>query len=91
MYEDNAVLRLAPDVLSVEAEGETVMLSYSEGKYFGVRGAIRQLLDELREGATFAELVAAMTAKFGISEGEARDDLNGILSRMQGAGVVETV
>lgn len=89
MYEDDRMFRLASDVLSVEADGETVMLSYAEGKYFGLRGAIRQLLDQLRQGATFGELVAEMTAVFGVPTDQARDDLNQILGRMQGAGVLE--
>jgi hypothetical protein len=89
MYEDNRVFRLASDVLSVEADEETVVLSYAAGKYFGLRGAIRQLLDLLRQGATFAELMAEMTGTFGVSADQARDDLNQILNKMQGAGVLE--
>ena len=89
MYDDGRVFRLAPDVLSVETDGETVMLSYAGGKYFGLRGAIRQHLDQLRQGATFAELATAMSAAFGVSSDHARDDLNQILSRMQAAGVLE--
>jgi hypothetical protein len=90
MFDESTVFQLTPDVLSVEADGETVVLSYAEGKYFGLRGAVRQVLDLLRQGATFGELVARMTAKFNISAEQARDDLSQILEKMLGAGVVQS-
>jgi hypothetical protein len=80
--------RLADDVLTVESDDETVVMGYSSGKYFGVRGAVRHLLDGLRHSMTFEEMVADMATHFSIAAADARLDLEEIIPKLAAAGIV---
>jgi hypothetical protein len=82
--------RLAEGTLSVPVEEEAIILSISAGKYFGVRGAMRHLLEELRDGLSFDDMVERTCARYGIERARAREDLQEILPRLIDAGIVET-
>jgi hypothetical protein len=81
--------RLAEGVLSVELEEENILLSVGSGKYFGVRGAMRHLLEGLRDGLSFGEMVARTRDRYDVGREEAARDLRAILARLVGAGIVE--
>lgn len=80
--------RLADDVLTVEVDDETILMGYASGKYFGMRGAIRHVLDRLRCNSTLEEMAGDISAHFGVSIEVARGDLAGIFPKLLAAGLV---
>ena len=80
--------RLADDILTVETADETIVMGYESGKYFGMRGAVRHVLDNLRRSSTLAEMVRDVSAHFGIPAEVARRDLEGIFPKLLAAGIV---
>lgn len=80
--------RLAEGVLSVPVEDEAILLSIGTGKYYGVKGAARHLLEDLREGLAFDEMVARTCARFVVSPADAARDLEDMLPRLVDAGIL---
>lgn len=81
--------RLAEGVLSVPVEDEAILLTMGTGKYFGLRGAMRHLLEELREGLAFDAMVASICARYNVEPSEATRDLERMLPRLVAAGILE--
>src|SRR3954469_9091243 len=81
--------RLAEGALCVSLEQEAIILSLSAGKYFGVKGAMGYLIEDLRGGLTLAEMVERTCARFEVEPARASRDLQQILPRLIAAGIVE--
>lgn len=81
--------RLSDDVLSVPVEDESVVLSMASEKYFGVRGAMRHLLEGLRDGLSLDAMVADTCERYGVAPEVARQDIEEMLPKLIAAGIVE--
>ena len=83
------IYRLGEGVLSVPVEDESILLAMGSEKYFGVRGAMRHLLEGLRDGLSQEAMVADTCARYGVAPEVARQDLQAILPKLIAAGIVE--
>lgn len=83
------IYRLSDGVLSVPVEDESILLAMESGKYFGVRGAMRHLLESLRDGLSLKAMVADTCARYRVAPEVARQDLEAILPRLMAAGIIE--
>ena len=83
--------RIADGALCVPVDDEAIILSISLGKYFGIRGAMRHLLEELRDGLSFDEMVARTCARYRVGRGRAAEDLQRIVPHLINAGILEAV
>ncbi len=82
------VYRLSEDVLSVPVEDESILLAMGSEKYFGVRGAMRHLLEGLRDGLSLEAMVAETCARYRVTPDVARQDLLAVLAKLIAAGIV---
>lgn len=80
--------RFSADVLQVDVDSETMLLSYASGKYFGLTGAVGRVADNLRAGASLDDMARQLTEYYDVTEAAARDDLARILAELQAAGLV---
>lgn len=83
------IYRLSEGVLSVPVEDENVLLAMGSGKYFGVRGAMRHLLERLREGLSLEDMIADTCARYDVTPEAARRDIEAMLPKLIDAGIVE--
>jgi len=81
--------RLADGVISVPLEDEVVLLAMGSGKYYGIRGAMRYLLEDLREGLAFDAMVESSCARYDVAPEEAARDLDRMLPKLVEAGILE--
>lgn len=81
--------RLSGGVLSVPVENESILLAMGSEKYFGVRGAMRHLLEGLREGLSLEAMIAETCARYRVDAEMARQDLEAMLGKLIAAGIVE--
>ena len=81
--------RLREGVLSVSIAEESIVLAMGSEKYFGVRGAMRHLLEGLREGLSLDAMVADTCSRYQVSPEAARRDLEAMLPKLIDAGIVE--
>jgi hypothetical protein len=82
--------RLAEGVLSVPVEDEAILLSIGSGKYYGIKGAMRHLIEALRGGLPFEEMVARTCRRYDVGEEEAARDLERMLPRLLDAGIIQS-
>lgn len=80
---------MSEGVFSVPVEGESVVLAMGSEKYFGVRGAMRHLLEGLGEGLSLDAMVADTCARYAVTPEVARQDLEAMLPKLIAAGIVE--
>ncbi len=85
------IYRLSDGALSVPVEDETVVLAMGSEKYFGLRGAMRHLLDGLRDGLSLEAMVADTCARYRVAPDVARKDIEAVLPKLIAAGIVERV
>jgi len=85
---DQQSYRLAEGVLSVDLEEENMLLSVGSGKYFGLKGAMRHLLEGLRGGLSFDEMVALTCELYEVTREDAAQDLRQMLDKLIAAGIV---
>jgi hypothetical protein len=83
------IYRLSEGVLSVPVEDESILLEMGSEKYFGVRGAMRHLLEGLRDGLSLEAMVADTCARYRVAPEVARQDLEAVLPKLIAAGIVE--
>jgi hypothetical protein len=81
--------RLSEGVLSVPVEDESILLAMGSEKYFGVRGAMRHLLEGLRDGLSLEAMVAETCTRYRVAPEVARRDVEAILPKLIAAGIVE--
>jgi len=86
---DQTRYRLAQGLLSVDTGDENFLLSTNAGKYFGVKGAMRYLLEDMREGLSFDEMVTLTCNRYKVTKDEAERDLGDMLDKVVAAGIVE--
>jgi hypothetical protein len=83
------IYRLSEGVLSVPVEDESILLAMGSEKYFGVRGAMRHLLEGLRDGLSLEAMVADTCRRYRVAPEVARQDLEAMLPKLIAAGIVE--
>lgn len=76
------------DVLQVDVDSETMLLSYTSGKYFGLTGAVSRVADKLQDGASLDNMARHLVEYYDVTEAAARDDLARILTELQAAGLI---
>jgi hypothetical protein len=80
--------QLSTGVLYVETNGESVLMDYGSGKYFGLRGAAQVLLEPLRNGVTRPQMIDFVSTHYQIGREEAAADLDKLLPKLLDAGIV---
>jgi hypothetical protein len=82
------VFRLAPGVLHADLFGETVLLDHMRGKYFGLKGSVLHVFEQLRDGASLDDLVGRLMQVCNVDAAEAAKDLTAVLAALESAGLV---
>ena len=83
------IYRLNQSVFSVPMGDESIVLEMGAEKYFGVRGAMRHLLEGLRGGLSLDAMIAETCARYSVDREVARQDIEKMLPRLIAAGIVE--
>jgi hypothetical protein len=78
----------APQVLSQEVEGETVLLDPEEERCFVLDDVGTRLWQLLTEYCDLDIVMAQMLAEFEVEEATLRDDIDELLGRLRAAGLV---
>ncbi|HEX6039031.1 PqqD family protein [Longimicrobium sp.] len=79
----------ARDQVSVEVEGEAVILSLADGVYYGLDPVGARVWTLLEQPRTVAELRDAVVAEWEVDAPTAERDLLALLDALAGRGLVE--
>lgn len=75
-FEPSALLVRSPDIIASEVDGELVLISIQDGKYYGLDAVGSEIWRLLEEPRSVAALVAALQAHFdGDAEAIERETL----------------
>ena len=78
-----------PELLSVEMDGDLVMMSIESGNYFGVSGIGPQIWQLIETPRRVAELAEAICAEFEVDTETATADLKLFLGKLSENGMIE--
>lgn len=84
-------MRISPDVLFQEIEGETVLLDPNAEHYYALDDVGTRFWQLLNEHGDVDVAVAAMLGEFDVDEPTLRSDLDALLARLREAGLVTPV
>lgn len=82
-------IRRNPELLSVEMDGDLVMMSIESGNYFGVSGIGPHIWQLMETPRSLAELVESVCSEFEVDSATASADLLGFLGELSQNGMIE--
>jgi hypothetical protein len=68
-------LSRVPEILSSELDGELLLMSIEEGKYFALKGTARHVWDLVEKTCSFGDLCDQLGARYSASPGKIESDL----------------
>jgi hypothetical protein len=77
------------DLLSVEMDGDLVMMSIESGNYFGVSGIGPRVWDLLESPRRFGDLVSSVVDEYEVDAETAASDLSTFLGKLEENGMIE--
>jgi hypothetical protein len=77
-----------PDMRLTALDAEGVVLHLGTRKYFSVSESGVDLLEALAQPRTMDELVSVMTAKFDVTDGQARESVTAFLEHSLKSGII---
>jgi len=85
---DATRIRVSPDVLFQEVNGETVLLDLASERYFGLDAVGTVAWGVLEAGGDLGTAVETLLQRFEVDRHTARADLESLLDELAGAGLV---
>jgi hypothetical protein len=79
----------SPSVLAAEVDGEIVMMSIEQGRYFGLDDIGSDIWKRIEQPCSFAALVDALAADYEADRGTIAADVTALLTRMAEQDVVK--
>ena len=84
----NSKFVAAPDQVSSELAGESVILNLKTGLYFGLNEVGAKIWEQIQSPKTFQEICNAIIAEYEVSEEECKKDVEELLEEMITAQLV---
>jgi hypothetical protein len=82
------VISRSPSVLTAEVDGEIVMMSIEQGRYFGLDDIGSDIWKRLEQPCSFATLVDRLAADYDADRATIAADVEALLGRMAAQDVV---
>lgn len=77
-------LQRHPDLIAVDMDGDTVMMSIERGDYFGICGAVGpRVWDLLENPVTLADIVATLCAEYRVDAATCEADMRLFLQQLR--------
>lgn len=78
----------SPSVLAAEVDGEIVMMSIEQGRYFGLDDIGSVIWKRIEQPRSFAALIDALAAEYDADRATIAADVGALLARMAEQDVV---
>jgi hypothetical protein len=85
---DMTVISRSPSLLSAEVDGEVVMMSIEQGRYFGLDDIGSDIWHRIEPPCSFAELIDGLVADYDADRATITADVQTLLGRMVEQDVV---
>jgi hypothetical protein len=84
----DTLLRLSPDVVFRELDGESVVLDLSSGRYFGLNAVGTRVWQLIQQGQPVDGLIRAVTAEYDADADAVERDVLALLEDLKARGLV---
>jgi len=84
------VIKIGPDVLSREIEGETVLLNLKDGTYYSLDEVGTRVWQLIVEYPEISKVCDCLLAEYEVDGGTLRSDLAELINELTKAGIVIT-
>jgi hypothetical protein len=84
----SALLRRADGLLSATVNGELLMMSVAQGKYFNLNGVGARIWDMLAQPTTLEAIVTTLTAEYAVDAETARREVAGFVAELNQRGML---
>ncbi len=88
---EGKTVRLSPDVLFQDVEGEAVLLDLSGGEYYGLNEVGTRFWSIATGTSRMDEIFAQLLADFDVDAATLEADLAAFLDEMCGAGLIDLI
>src|SRR5579862_1631907 len=85
---DLTVISRSPSVLTAEVDGEIVMMSIEQGRYFGLDDIGSDIWKRIERSCSFATLIDGLTSHYESDRATVAADVRSLLGRMVEQDVV---
>src|SRR5262249_60583795 len=85
---DATVISRSPSVLTAEVDGEVVMMSIEQGRYFGLDDIGSDIWNRIEPPCSFAALIDRLAADYEADRATIAADVQALLGRMAAQDVV---
>jgi len=85
---DATVISRSPSVLTADVDGEIVMMSIEQGRYFGLDDIGSDIWRRIEPPCSFAELIKRLTVDYDADRATIAADVHALLGRMAAQDVV---
>src|SRR2546426_413693 len=85
---DATVISRSPSVLTAEVDGEIVMMSIEQGRYFGLDDIGSDIWNRIEPPCSFAALIDRLVADYDADRATIATDVHALLGRMAAQDVV---
>ena len=86
---DATVISRSPSVLTAEVDGEIVMMSIEQGRYFGLDDIGSDIWKRIEQPCSFASLIDRLAADYDADRATVAADVHALLGRMAAQDVVK--
>src|SRR5216684_1383531 len=85
---DATVISRSPSVLTAEVDGEIVMMSIEQGRYFGLDDIGSDIWNRIEPPCSFTALIDRLVAEYDADRATIAADVQALLGRMAAQDVV---
>jgi hypothetical protein len=85
----SAVVRIRPQHLACELDGELMLLHMESGKYYGLNPVGTAVWNQIQEPRTVASIHDSLLKTYEVAADECLRDLRVLLASLQKAGLIE--
>lgn len=89
MLSESSIVTQAKEQVSVDLDGETVILNLKGGIYYGLKEAGAVIWEMLQEPISVEKIRDAILAEYEVEADRCKNDLLALLQKMTDAGLVE--
>jgi hypothetical protein len=81
-WQKNTIVQVSSNHLATELEGETVILSFATGEYFGLDEVGSLIWGQIQQPISVDQICQAVLAEYDVDEAECYDDTVMLLDQM---------
>lgn len=91
MINRDTVVKRTEDIVAIDLEGKTVMMSIENGEYYGLDGAAGAIWEALEKEIKVQNIIDRLLEEFNVSEEECEKDTISFIQKLQAEKLLEVV